>query len=107
MTETGSKQKQKIVCWKLSYPSLSGRARAVDILVTAGRPPTVKLLVLLLLGNLALKVPGILSVCRGITLGRPPGKRTVREENKVPQEIVRPYVWPLPSPWRLLYLQEG
>ena len=25
-------------CWKLSYSSLSGRAQAVDRLVTAGRP---------------------------------------------------------------------
>ena len=43
-----------ITCWKPSYPSLNDGAQAVDGMVTAGGPMTVKLLVLLLLGNLAL-----------------------------------------------------
>ena len=57
-----------------------------------------KLLGLPLLGNLALiKVPGVLSVGELPSTG-PPGKRTIRKEKKAPQEIVRPYIWPLPSP---------
>ena len=62
-----------------------GRARVVDGSGLHGGPPTVKLLVLLLLCNLALikVLRGV--VCWRIALDRPPGKRTIRERNKVPQ----------------------
>ena len=48
----------------------------MDGLVTAGRPPTGKLLVLPLLGNLALKLPGVLSVGE-LPLTGPLGKEPV------------------------------
>ena len=70
-----------------------GRAQAVDGSGLHGGPPKVKLLVLLLLCNLALalvraaplpmKVPGDLSV--GIAHDRPPGRRTTGERHKIPQ----------------------
>ena len=71
-----------------------GRAQAVDGSGLHGGPPKVKLLVLLLLCNLALalvraaplpmKVPGDLSVGELPTTG-PPRKRTIGERNKIPQ----------------------
>ena len=57
-----------------------------------------KLLVLPLLGNLALiKYLGYCLL--GSALDRPPGKNTIREENKVLQEIVQPLHLALAIPY--------
>ena len=61
-----------------------GRARAVDGSGLQGGPQSVKLLVLPLLGNSALKLPGVLSVGELPSTG-PLGKEPSGERNKVPQ----------------------
>ena len=69
-----------------------GRARAVDGSGLQGSPPTVKLLVLPLLCNLALiKVPGELSVGELPSTG-PLGKEPLGKEIRFRKEIVRPYI---------------
>ena len=78
-----------------------GRAQAVDGLGLHGSPLKVKLLVLLLLCNLALalvkaaplpmKVPGDLSVGELPTTG-PPGKEPLGKEIRFRREIMQPYI---------------
>ena len=80
-------------CQKPSYPT---SLRVVDGSGLQGSPPTVKLLVLPLLCNLALiKLPGEFSVGE-LTLTGPLGKEPLGKEIRFHKEIVQPYIKPLP-----------
>ena len=78
-----------------------GRAQTVDGSGLQGGPLTVKLLVLLLLCNLALalvraaplpiKVPGGI-VCWRIAHDRPQGKEPLGKERKFCKKIMQPYI---------------
>ena len=82
----------------------------MDGLGLHGGPLKVKLLVLLLLCNVALalvgaatlpmKVPGDLSVGELPTTG-PPGKEPLGKEIRFRREIMRPYIQPLPPPIKI------
>ena len=90
---------------ELSQPD--GKAQAVEGLVTARRPPTVKLLVLPLVGNLALiKVLGVLSVGELPSAG-PLGKEPLGKKIRLGEKLCSLLFSPCHPLWRPLYLQEG